>query len=211
MNEEQAVLDFFAQPENLPLALAVAEQIDKQREQLNNSLWLALLQRINALCNEHQLPWNIEVTEDKNAPDCLVGLHGNLRTTQTLYLRPMVEQQNLGGNLRIYFGLIWSIAPSTEQLALPEISALKQALQKSHFKTNESFLGWQWTIFHPRRKDFLLRYSQHQESVLDEITKILQTLLIDFNEAIKLANTALENTPQGLSAALNQLRTELLD
>ncbi|NOU00347.1 MAG: hypothetical protein HOO95_02060 [Gallionella sp.] len=211
MNEQQAVLDFFAKAENLPLALAVAEQVDKQRKQLNNNLWLALLQRLNALCSEHQLPWHIEITEDKNSPDNLVGLHGNLHTTQTLYLRPMIEQQNLGGDLRIYFGLMWSTAPSPEQLALPAISELKEALKKANFKTNESFLGWQWTSFHPRRKDFLLRYSEQPESVLDEIIKILQTLLVDFNEAIALANTALQHTPHGLSASLNQLRKELLD
>ena len=211
MNEEQALLDFFSKPENLPLALTVAEQIDKQREQLNNRLWLALLQRLNALCNEHQLSWHIEATEDKNVPDSLVGLHGNLHIVQTLYLRPMVEQQNLGGNLRIYFGLMWSTPPTSEQLALPTIVELKASLQKAHFKTNESFLGWQWTTFHPRRKDFLLRYSQHPESVLDEMTKILQALLVDFNETINLANAALQHTPHGLSASLNQLRAELLD
>lgn len=211
MNEEQAVLDFFAKAENLPLALAVAEQIDRQREQLNNNLWLALLQRLNTLCSEHQLPWQFEITEDKNTPDSLVGLHGNLHITQPLYLRPMIEQQNLGGDLRIYFGLMWSTAPSPEQLTLPAITELKEALQKAHFKTNENFLGWQWTAFHPRRKDFLLRYSKHPESVLDEVVKILQTLLVDFNEATTLANAALQNTPQGLSASLNQLRAELLD
>jgi hypothetical protein len=211
MNEEQAVLDFFAKPENLPLALAVAEQIDKQRGQLNNSLWQDLLQRLNALCNEHQLPWHIEATEDKNAPDSLVGLHGNLHIAQTLYLRPMVEQQNLGGNLRIYFGLMWSTAPSPEQLKLPAITELKASLQKVNFKANESFLAWQWTSFHPRRKDFLLRYSQQPEITLDEMTTILQTLLVDFNEAINLANAALQLTPQGLSASLDQLRAELLD
>lgn len=211
MNEEQAVLDFFAQIENLPLALAVADQIDKQREQLNNSLWLALLQRLNALSDEHKLPWRIEVTEDKNAPDSLVGLHGNLRIAQTLYLRPMIEQQNLGSDLRIYFGLMWSAAPSPEQLTLPAISELKEALQKANFKTNESFLGWQWTTFHPRRKDFLLRYSQHPENVLDEMIKILRALLVDFNDAINLANAELQHTPHGLSASLNQLRAELLD
>jgi hypothetical protein len=211
MNEEQAVLDFFAKAENLPLALAVAEQLDKQREQINNGLWLALLQRLNALCDKHQLPWHIAITEDKNAPDSLVGLHGNLRIAQTLYLRPMVEQQSLGSDLRIYFGLMWSTAPSAEHLALPAIIELKTSLQKANFKANESFLAWQWTSFHPRRKDFLLRYSQQPEKTLDEITAILQTLLVDFNEAINLANAALQLTPQGLSASLNQLRAELLD
>ncbi len=211
MNEEQAVLDFFAKTENLPLALTVAEQVDRQREQLNNSLWLALQLRLKALCDEYQIAWTIKVTEDKNVPGNLVGLHGDLRIAQPLYLRPMIEQQNLGGDLRIYFGLMWSTAPSPEQLALPDISTLKEALQKSHFKTNESFLGWQWTTFHPRRKDFLLRYSKHPQSVVDEMTKTLQKLLLDFNEAINHANAALQHTPHGLSASLNQLRAELLD
>ena len=48
MNEEQAVLDFFAQTENLPLGLSVAEQMDRLREQMNNRLWLELLPRLNA-------------------------------------------------------------------------------------------------------------------------------------------------------------------
>ena len=41
-NEEQAVLDFFAQKENLPLALSVAEQADGMRLQLNHAFWLSL-------------------------------------------------------------------------------------------------------------------------------------------------------------------------
>lgn len=211
MNEEQAVLEFFGKAENLPLALAVAEQVDKQREQINNGLWLALLQRLNALRGEHQLPWQFEITEDKNTPDSVVGLHGNLRIAQPLYLRPMIEQQNLGGSLRIYFGLMWGAAPSSEHLTLPAISTLKEALQKAHFKSNENFLGWQWTTYYPRRKDFLLRYSRQPEDVLNEVTKILQALLVDLNEAITLANATLQSAPHGLSASLNQLRAELLD
>lgn len=208
MNEEQAVLDFFAKTENLPLALTVAEQVDKLREQINNSMWVTLNQRLSLMVSEHQLPWQIETTEDKNAPDSLVGLHCNLPITQPLYLRPMVEQQSLGGNLRIYFGLMWSATPSPEQLELPAISRLKEALQKANFKTNESFLGWQWTTFHPRRKDFLLRYSQQPESILDEMSAILRTLLLDFNEAITFANAALKDAPRSMNISLDKLRSK---
>lgn len=208
MNEEQAVLAFFAKPENLPLALIVAEQIDKQREQLNNSLWLALQQRIATLCDTHQLPWQIEITEDKNAPDCLVGLHGNLHTAQPLYLRPMIEQQNLGGNLRIYLGLMWSETPTPEQLALPEVAQLKEALQKVHFKNNESFLGWQWTTFHPRRKDFLLRYASKPDTVLDEIVATMQPLLLGLNGETTHANAALKHAPRSMNISLDQLRSK---
>ena len=154
MKEQQAVLDFFARTENLPLGLAVAEQMDNLREQMNTRFWQTLHQRLDALINKHALPWQVTATEDRNAAEntqaSLVGLHCALRTGQELFLRPMMEQQNLGSDLRIYFGLMWSAPPSPDHLALPAVVALKESLHRTGFKDNENYLGWQWTALHPR-------------------------------------------------------------
>lgn len=211
MKEEQAILEFFAQSENLSLGLTVAEQMDKLREQMNNRLWQELLSRFNALIDEHGLAWHIEPTEDKNAPDGLVGLHCVMNAEQPIYLRPMMEQQYMGGEWRIYFGLMWNIAPSPEQLRSAAVTALKSSLQHDGFKNNESFLGWQWTKFHPRRKDFLLRYAQQPEKLLDDIESILRTLLISHRTAIDQANAELKSLPGSLAVSLKQLRDELID
>jgi hypothetical protein len=211
VNEEQAVLDFFSQAENLPLALAVAEQMDALREQMNNRLWRELLPRLKALINEHELAWRAETTEDKNAPESLVGLHCIEGTGQALYLRPMMEQQYLGGVWRIYFGLMWSTSPTPAQLGLPAVSSLKASLQSAGFKSNENFLAWQWTAFHPRRKDFLLRYARQREKLLGDIEAIFKTLLIEHRESIEQANASLQTAAHSLDAALNQLRNELID
>ncbi len=212
MNEEQAILEFFARTENLTLGLSVAEQMDKLREEMNNRLWLELLSRLEVLIKEHRLAWRLEPTEDRNAPDCLVGLYCNTSTEQPLYLRPMMEQQYLGGEWRIYFGLMWSAAPSPEQLGIAAVNSLKASLQNAGFKNNTSFLAWRWTAFHPRRKDFLLRYAQQPEKLLDDAEIIFRTLLIDHREAIEHANTALKSAPRSLLAAsLDRLRDELLD
>jgi hypothetical protein len=211
MNEEQDVLDFFSRADNLPLGLAVAEQMDALREQMNNRLWRELLPGLKALINEHELAWRVQPTEDKNAPDSLVGLHFTTSTEQPLYLRPMMEQQYLGGVWRIYFGLMWSAAPTPDQLGLPAVSSLKASLQSAGFKNNENFLAWQWTAFHPRRKDFLLRYSLQPEKLLGEMEAILKTLLIEHRVAIEQANASLQTAASGLDAALNQLRNELID
>jgi len=212
MNEEQAILEFFSQPENLPLALSVAEQMDKLRVQMNNRLWQELLARLNALNKEHELAWRVELTEDKNAPDSLVGLHCTSLTEQQLYLRPMMEQQYLGGEWRVYFGLMWSTGPAPGQLGLAHVSKLKASLQKAGFKSNESFLAWQWTAFHPRRKDFLLGYVRQPEKSLDDVVTIFRTLLIDHREEIEQANEALKTIQsRSLSASLDRLRDELLD
>jgi hypothetical protein len=212
MNEELAILEFFARTENLSLGLSVAEQMDKLREQMNNRLWLELLSRLENLIDEYELAWHLEPTEDRNAPDCLVGLHCNIDTEQLLYLRPMVEQQYLGEEWRIYFGLMWSAAPSREQLGIAPVSNLKASLQNAGFKNNESFLAWQWTAFYPRRKDFLLRYARRPEQVLSEMVAILETLLIKHGGLITQANEGLRaSLPRSLHASLGQLRDELLD
>lgn len=211
MNEEQAVLDFFARQENLPLGLSVAEQMDRIREQMNSRYWRESLRRLNALIAEHALPWQAAITEDKNAPDSLVGLHCTLHEAQPLYLRPMMEQQYLGGVWRIYFGLMWSTAPATEQLALPAVSALKQALQDAGFKHNENFLAWQWTALHPRRQDFLLRFAQQPETLLNETSAILEKLLVEHRALIEQANAALQTAPRSMAISLDQLRIKRSD
>jgi hypothetical protein len=210
MNEEQAIFEYFSQAENLPLALSVAEQMDKLREQMNNRFWQELRARLDALIKEHHLAWQIELTEDKTATECLVGLHCALNGNQGLYLRPMMEQQYSGGEWRIYFGLIWSAAPG--QPGLAAVINLKSSLQKAGFKNNESFLAWQWTGFHPRRKDFLLRYARQPEQLLEDVVTRFSILLIDHRVAIEQANEMLStNASHSLSASLEQLRDELLD
>ena len=211
MNEEFAILDFFSRTENLPLGLSVAEQMDGIREQMNNRLWRDLLGRVKTLTDLHGLGWQIETTEDKNAPDSLLGLHCLASPEQLHYLRPMLEQQYLGGKWRIYFGLMWSAPPTPEQLGLPAVSGLKAALQKEGFKSNENFLGWQWTSFHPRRKEFLLQYALNPEVLLGNMEALFNGLLIGHRIPIELANAALKSAPRSLAAALDQLRDKLID
>ena len=208
-NEEQAVLDFFAQKENLPLALSVAEQADGMRLQLNHAFWLALRKRIAALVAAQQLPWRVETTEDRNAAGCLVGLHLQPETDQPLYLRPMLEQQYLGNTLRIYYGLMWSATPAPDQIRLSAISTLRDSLQVAGFNNNESFVAWQWTPFHPRRRDFLLRFSSAADALLDEATGLVQHLLVAHDDALYAANTALRVAPRSAAVSLGQLRANL--
>jgi len=58
MNEEKAVLDFFAKPENLPLGLSVAGQMDVIREQMNSRFWQDLQHRIDTLSVQHAPEWH---------------------------------------------------------------------------------------------------------------------------------------------------------
>ncbi len=208
MNEEQAVLDFFAKKENLPLGLSVAEQMDRIRAQMNNVFWQELLHRINTLIEQECLSWKAEPTEDRNAPDILVGLYCTPRAEQPLCLRPMAEQQYLGGVWRIYFGLMWSTAPAPEQLGLPDVARLKVSLQNARFKANENFLAWQWTKLYPRSRDFLMRFSLQTDKLLDDAEEILKPFLIERRDLLEQANSALQAAPRSIAISLNRLRSK---
>lgn len=209
MNEEQAVLEFFAKPENLSLGLSVSEQMDAIREQMNSRFWNALQLRLGAALQDTE--WQTQVTEDRNAAEVLVGVQCKLREAQSLCLFPMLEQQYLGGTWRIFFGLMWQASPTAEQAALPAIARLKQQLADAGFKNNENFLAWQWTNFHPRRSGFLLRYVQQPEKLLDEVESIFNTLLTDQLSLLASANAALKEVPRSMTISLDQLRKKRSD
>lgn len=208
MQEEQAVLTFFAQAENLPLALSVAEQTDQLRAQMNTRFWLDAIQHLLAYARQHGLDWQFAATEDRNTPETLVGLHCAPDTEQTLYLRPMMEQQNMGKGLQIYFGLMWSSAPTPEQLAFPAVAALRTALAEGGYKHNENFIAWQWTTLYPREKRFLLRYAQNPATIFAELEAQFGKLLLKHREEIACANAALAAAPRSMTISLEQLRNK---
>ena len=208
-NEEQAVLEFFAQEENLPLALSVAEQVDGIRQRMNTAFWHALHENIAALIEAHGLPWAVAMTEDRNTPDCVVGLHLQPVSDQALFLRLMMEQQYMGENLRIYYGVMWNSAPTPDKATLMEVTALREALQDEGFKNNESFPAWNWTPYHPRRRDFLQRYSNDAIALLDEASGLLRHLLLTHGDALHAANAALRDTPRSVTVSLDQLRANI--
>lgn len=208
MNEENAVLHFFAQEENLPLALVAAEHLDKLRQQHNNQFWKALCEQLDVLLAKNGYLWRSEFTEDRNTEDCLVGLHLEPRAEQRSFLRPFMEQQLLGENYRIYYGLMWNTAPEPTQKKLAAVESLRSSLSNAGFKQNDSFLAWQWSPWYPRRKDFLLRFASSPEELLYEAMQPWQALLEGYGEPIRLANIALNEAPRSATVSLEQLRSK---
>ncbi len=210
MNEEQAVLDFFAQEENLPLALIAAEHLDSIRLRLNNEFWRQLRERLDVLLAQHDLPWTSELTEDRNVEDCLVGLHLQPVSGARIFLRPFMEQQFTGSGYRIYYGLIWNASPEPAQKSLPALTPLSEALERDGFKQGDNFFAWQWLPWHPRRRDFLLRFSGDRDKLLEDAMQPWQYLLLACGTQLHQANLALD-APAGsnVSISLDQLRSKL--
>lgn len=210
MNEEQAVLEFFSRQENLPLALIAAEHIDSIRLRLNNEFWLALRDRLNAWLTQQGLPWDSALTEDRNAEECLVGLHLEPQAGQQVFLRPFMEQQFLGDSYRVFYGLMWNTAVDASHRNQPAVEALRVSLGDAGLKHSDSFLAWQWLPWHPRRSDFLLRFAGQRDELLEEAMRAWQALLEDeFGEQLRQANLALNNPVSSTSFSLDQLRSKL--
>ncbi|MBA0902904.1 MAG: hypothetical protein ITD32_03460 [Candidatus Nitrotoga sp.] len=208
MDEEQAVLKFFSQKENLPLALSVADHADGIRQKLNNDFWVALAKLIAA-----DLPdWNVATTEDRNSTECLVGVCLQPRVEQQIYLRPMLEQQYLGNTSRIYYGLTWNVTPTPEQKQLGAVKALHDTFKDAGFKSNDNFFAWQWSHHHPRSMDFLLRFSTAGDSLLGEVYLLMRAMLNDHLDTLRLANEKLRESSLATTVSvvsLDKLRANI--
>jgi hypothetical protein len=208
MNEQQAVLDFFAQEENLPLALIAAEHLDAIRLRLNNAFWHALRERVDAWLAQQALPWSTQLTEDRNNEDCLVGMHLQPGTEQRVFLRPFMEQQFLGDGYRVFYGLMWNTQPDATQKVRPEVEALRIGLGDSGLKHSDSFLAWQWLPWHPRRRDFLMRFASGRDELLEEALQPWRFLLTEYGAQLAQANLALNEAPPHAVISLDQLRSK---
>lgn len=209
MNEEQAVLGFFALEENLPLALIAAEHLDDIRQRLNNEFWQLLHKRLDVLLEQHSLPWANKLAEDRNTDGCLVGLYLRPLTESRTFLHPFMEQQFIGDSYRIYHGLMWGVPPDSGQKTLPAVGALRATLEQAGFKQGDNIFAWQWLPWHPRRRDFLLNFTSHREELLDEIIRPWQNLLLTHGKQLHLANLALGSPTSGATISLDQLRSKL--
>jgi len=210
MNEEQAVLDFFAQEENVPLALIAAEHLDAIRLRLNNQFWQLLGEQLTALLTEQALPWTAKQTDDRNVDDCQVGLHLEPTEEGRIFLRPFMEQQFIGNDYRIFHGLMWSGPAEIAQKALPPVSALSTLLQEQGFKQGDNFFAWQWLPWHPRRRDFLMEFHTRRDQLLADALKPWHYLLVSCGPQLQAANEALRApTSNATSISLDQLRSKL--
>lgn len=207
-NEENSVLDFFSQEENLSLALITAEHLDSIRLQYNNRFWQALREQLDAFIAQHGLHWHSEFTEDRNTEDCFVGLHLDPLVEQRSFLRPFMEQQLLGESYRIYFGLMWNAAPEPAQKNLPAVAALQSDLSNAGFKQSENFLAWQWSRWYPRRRDFLLRFAGERDELLLDAMQPWRALLQEFGASLRAANLALNEVPRSAIVSLDKLRSK---
>ena len=208
MNEEQTVLDFFSREENLSLALTAAEHLDDLRLKLNNKFWLALNEQLKLFILQSSYDWQCELTEERNSVGTMVGLHMEPKVPQRNYLLPFIEQQLMGSSYRIYYGLMWNVAPEPTQLKLPSVMALRNRFNSVGFKDSDSFLAWQWSPWYPRRRDFLIKLATQQDALLSEVINPLQTLLQAFNNDILMANGALKEAPRSAVVSLTNLHSK---
>ena len=63
--------------------------------------------------------------------------------------------------------------------------------------------------YHPRRRDFLLRFSTAADVLVDEVNALMQNLLNTHGAALHATNAALRDAPRSMAVSLDKLRSNL--
>jgi hypothetical protein len=161
--------------------------MDLIRSRMNSDFWLLLKEKLDISFLQRAPEWQIKAIEDRTGIP--VGLQCLPKEHQDCCLTPMLEQQCMNGDWRIFSGLMWQ----GEAQMTTSVGALKQAF--ADCRSNANFLAWRWMNFHPRKRSFLLKLAEKPDQLLNEIASVFMEISLDKRELIDQANAELKSKP----------------
>ncbi|MBI1293575.1 hypothetical protein GC175_01285 [bacterium] len=207
MDYEQSVVEFLAQPENLPTALEVARRVEKVRDHLQIRFWhmyrdeMERRQRSSDVASD----WRIALTADKDLlkawARCSIDYISV--TKGVLHLAVAVEASKQQWGCPLIYGLRWS-QWQQEIPSLPEVTNLRQALKLNNTLAKNStwWLNYQDSDVGLRRDPFLTRFAAEPNVVIHELSEIVWTFFTQIREPLTALIHAL-GQPQTAQAPMS--------
>lgn len=178
MDYERAVIDFLAQPENLPVALEIAKQVEQTKNHLQIQFWHMFrddmqkrLQEVDSTEN-----WRALLTPDSDLLTAYTqcNIRYGLGGAKPLFLDVTLEAGPPKWDRVLIYGLRWS----QNQPVSPNLPTLTQLV---HIMTDSgvTFNSSQWWLMYVhmetrlRNDAFLVDFASNPELMIEEIGDIV--------------------------------------
>jgi hypothetical protein len=195
---EQAVIDFLAQPENLPVALEIARRVEKTKDVLQIQFWHMFRDDIQRRLQEADLTenWKVLLTPDNALLNQYAYFHirYELGEPKPLYLDVTVEAGPPKWNCLLTFGLRWSqnqpVAPNQ-----PALTELVQVMTDSGLALNSNQWWLMYVYMEHRLRDdtFLVRFASDPARTVEEIGSVVWSLFQIVSKPLAVVNQELFN------------------
>lgn len=193
MAYEDKILDFLAQPENLGVAMQIAEYVQKLREKTHRGFWPmfndAIKDRLDA--TDYGGQW-IYVPQARDKWRTRWGewsirpaqkSHSNQRVMQAA-----MQQSTIEANFRLLLGACWTSDPK-KGVRSPAFDQLVERLKEMQLvQSNSKWPGWNWLDYQIRSEKFILRASSEPYALVNEIADTFWQFFLDIRPWLEAVN-----------------------
>lgn len=199
MNYEQAIIEFLARPENFPIALDVAKQVEHVKDHLQVQFWSHYSEAIGRRLTSAGLieGWREKIQCNEN----LLGAYTKCRIAfkpqkpDVVHLDVALEAGVPRDGYPIYYGLHWS-RPYQKTYESPTLSKIRDIVSKLGFRLNPN--PW-WVMTSQLRLSLrddrlLTRLASEPAQVNDEVVNAVWTFFEQVRVPLEAVNEVLANS-----------------
>jgi hypothetical protein len=193
MSYEDKIIDFLAQPENLSVALEVADYVQKLREQTHRKFWSEFSEVVTDRLegSEYSDHWVFERLPDNNWEKNygICSLRPTLQRRSNSPLLGVSMQQGSSSNYyRLLMGIQWSQEP-TEEIKLPSLEKLILQLEAMNMKqSSKRWPRWNWLQYRIRGEKFLSSFNRDPEAFVNEVVDTYWQFFIQVQPLVAAVN-----------------------
>lgn len=200
VSDASGLQEFLRQPENLPTAVHVAQQIEQLRDKLHSRFWLAIEREMRHRLEDSSYAdhWEIKPPKDKFRiawNNCQIRPKSLLVDPKKPHATISLQQHKPQSANRLHYGIAWQV-DKKHPVILSEYQALLQHLQqrKLSFRTEGWWIAGAGIGYSPRSDRFLLRMGLEEDAFIREIVDLPWNLFLDTVDLLAALNGATQRT-----------------
>lgn len=195
MTYEDKVLDYIAQPENLPVALEVADAVQQLKEMIHKRFWPLFTQKTQLLLlnSDYSEHWKyVPFPENRLKKEYEVSniMPVQPKGTESPILRVMFGQGGRNNDYRFVTGVVWGRKiPEPNHPALKDFK--KELVSRKLTGAWDWWPGWKYLPYALVGGEFMVKFYHAPNELVDELAEEYWQLFLDLLPVIEPINQAL--------------------
>ncbi len=197
MSYDEKILEFLAQPENLPVAMQVADYVQQLREKTHQDFWSMFSDEAIARLesSEYIDDWKIISPPPDRWDKSWERIHlrpRNLPSSDRPILSVTLEQGTPNFDFVLYYGARWEPEGIKDYASKSHDSLIQKLEEMQITQSNNIWTRWNYMGYKARGGQFIMRMTKDPDSLVDEILDKYWKLFQEVQELVWTVNQELQ-------------------